>query len=85
MHTDHADANLLYAKVYGHLWAATAARLVALDTAGMDLDVTGRDRTPHLRIAFAHCLPDVAVHCGDSHAGHWSTGRSTLALHRGRC
>jgi putative heme iron utilization protein len=60
MNTDHADANLLYAQVYGHLWAATAARLVALDTEGMDMDVTVSDGTQRLRIAFDHRLHDVA-------------------------
>jgi Protein of unknown function (DUF2470) len=60
MNTGHVDANFLYAQVYGHVWEATAARLVALDTEGMDLDVTVPDRTQRLRIAFDHRLHDAA-------------------------
>jgi putative heme iron utilization protein len=36
MNDDHADAIVLYAKVYGQV-EATAAHLVALDPEGMDL------------------------------------------------
>src|SRR6266516_4222918 len=36
MNADHADSNLMYVKVYGNLWRATAARLVTLDKEGMD-------------------------------------------------
>ena len=31
MNADHADSNLMYVKVYGNLWSATAARMVTLD------------------------------------------------------
>jgi putative heme iron utilization protein len=60
MNADHADSNLLYVKVYGNLWSATAARMVALDKAGMDLNVTVLDGTQCLRLPFDHCLQDEA-------------------------
>ncbi len=37
MNADHADANLMYVKAYGHMWEATAARLLRLDKTGMEL------------------------------------------------
>ncbi|MBM3226158.1 MAG: DUF2470 domain-containing protein [Candidatus Tectomicrobia bacterium] len=58
MNTDHADSNLMYVKVYGNLWEATAAHMVVLDKAGMELDVTLPDGAQRLRIAFDHRLQD---------------------------
>jgi putative heme iron utilization protein len=58
MNEDHADANLMYAKVYGRLWQATAARMVTLDKAGMDLEVTVPAGVTRLRIPFDHHLED---------------------------
>ena len=60
MNADHADSNLMYVKVYGNLWSATAARLVTLDKEGMDLEVTVPDGTKHIRIPFDHHLEDEA-------------------------
>jgi putative heme iron utilization protein len=60
MNADHADSNLMYVKVYGDLWSATAARMVTLDKEGMDLEVTVPDGTQRLRIAFDHRLEDEA-------------------------
>ena len=60
MNTDHADSNLMYVKVYGSLWSATAARMVALDKAGMDLEVTLPEGSQRLRILFDHRLQDEA-------------------------
>jgi putative heme iron utilization protein len=48
----------MYAKVYGQLWQATEARMVALDREGMELDVTVPDGTRHIRIPFEHRLQD---------------------------
>ena len=48
MNTDHADSNLMYVKVYGNLWSATAARMITLDKEGMDLEVTVPDGTQRL-------------------------------------
>ena len=58
MNEHYAHSNLMYARVYGQLWHATAARMVALDKAGMELDVTAPDRTQRIRIPFAHRLQD---------------------------
>ena len=60
MNTDHTDSNLMYVKVYGNLWSATAARMVTLDRDGMDLEVTIPDGTQRLRIPFDHRLEDEA-------------------------
>ena len=60
MNADHADANLMYVKVYGNLWSATAARMVTLDKEGMDLEVTVPDGTQRLRITFDLRLQDEA-------------------------
>jgi putative heme iron utilization protein len=60
MNADHADSNLMYVKVYGNLWGATAARMVTLDKEGMDLEVTVLDGTQRIRIAFDHRLADEA-------------------------
>jgi len=60
MNADHADSNLMYVKVYGHLWSATAARMVTLDKEGMDLEVTVPDGTQRIRIPFDHQLADEA-------------------------
>jgi putative heme iron utilization protein len=60
MNADHADSNLMYAKVYSNLWSATAARMVTLDKEGMDLEVTAPDGTQRIRIPFDHRLEDEA-------------------------
>ncbi len=60
MNADHADSNLMYVKVYGNLWSATAARMVTLDKEGMDLAVTLPDGTQRIRIPFDHRLDDEA-------------------------
>jgi len=60
MNADHADSNLMYVKVYGNLWSATAARMVTLDKEGMDLEVTVPDGTQRIRIPFDHRLEDEA-------------------------
>jgi putative heme iron utilization protein len=54
----YADANLRYAKAYGQLWQATEARMVTLDKAGMELDVTVPDGPRRIRIPFDHLLQD---------------------------
>jgi putative heme iron utilization protein len=57
MNDDHADAIVLYAKVYGQV-EATAAHLVALDPEGMDLSAQVAGETMTLRIPFDHVLQD---------------------------
>lgn len=58
MNNDHADAILMYVKVYGHLGEATAARMVTLDKTGMELEVASPAGIHRLRLAFDHCLQD---------------------------
>ena len=58
MNEHYAHSNLMYAKVYGQLWQATEARMVALDKEGMELDVIVPDGSRRIRIPFEHCLQD---------------------------
>ena len=60
MNESYAYSNLMYAKVYGQLWQATEARMVALDKEGMELEVTVPDGVQRLRIPFAQRLHDEA-------------------------
>ena len=60
MNADHADANLMYVKIYGHLEQATAARMVRLDKEGMELDVTLPEGSRRISIVFDHRLHDEA-------------------------
>ena len=56
MNDDHAEAVLLYAKVYGQVTMATAAAMVAIDAQGMDL-LTQVEGTPTpTRVVFDHVL-----------------------------
>ncbi len=57
MNDDHADAIVLYAKVYGKL-DATAAHLLAIDPEGMNLSAQVAGSTVDLRIPFDHVLQD---------------------------
>ena len=50
----------MYVQVYGHLWSATAARMLTLDKEGMDLEVTVPEGVQRLRITFDHRLQDEA-------------------------
>jgi putative heme iron utilization protein len=58
MNDDHADAVLLYAKVYGNLADATAATIKTIDTEGMDLTAQVETGETPLRISFDHTLTD---------------------------
>ena len=58
MNEFYADANLRYAKAYGQLLQATEARMVALDKAGMELEVTVPEGARRIRISFDHRLQD---------------------------
>ena len=61
MNEFYADANLRYAKAYGHLWQATEARMVALDKAGMELEATVPDGARRIRIPFDHRLHQLVL------------------------
>jgi putative heme iron utilization protein len=58
MNDDHADAVLLYAKAFGKVSEATAAKMESIDAEGMNLltQVNG-SQTP-IRISFDHVLKD---------------------------
>jgi putative heme iron utilization protein len=58
MNDDHADAVLLYAKVYGNLTNATAATLKTIDPEGMDLTAQVETGETPFRITFDHTLTD---------------------------
>jgi putative heme iron utilization protein len=56
MNHDHADAVLLYAKVYGNLPEAIAAEMVSIDPHGMELTTQTPSTTESIRITFDHEL-----------------------------
>jgi putative heme iron utilization protein len=58
MNDDHAEAVLLYAKVYGKAEDAIAASMTAIDPEGMDLSVTLSGEATSLRIPFERHLTD---------------------------
>jgi putative heme iron utilization protein len=58
MNQDHADAVLMYARVYGKAITATAATMDAIDSEGMNLNAEVEDATVPLRIIFDRPLAD---------------------------
>ena len=58
MNEDHADAVLLYARVYGGAEAATAAKMVSIDPEGMTLEVEQEGIATPVRVTFDHRLKD---------------------------
>ncbi|XGV96975.1 MAG: DUF2470 domain-containing protein [Leptolyngbya sp. BL-A-14] len=58
MNDDHAEAVLLYAKVFGNVTTATAAEMVAIDAHGMDLLTQVNGASTPTRIVFDHVLQD---------------------------
>lgn len=58
MNDDHADAVLLYAKVYGKVADADTAQLLKVDPDGMDVSVHSGEQNATVRIAFDHALQD---------------------------
>jgi putative heme iron utilization protein len=58
MNDDHAEAVLMYAKVYGQAENATAATLKSIDPQGMDLDVMLGDEATTIRVPFERSLTD---------------------------
>lgn len=58
MNEDHADAVLLYAKVYGKADRATAATMQSIDPEGMNLNVALGDEAQTLRVLFDRPLTD---------------------------
>jgi putative heme iron utilization protein len=58
MNEDHAEAVLLYAKVYGKTENATKAAMSSIDPEGMNLDVSIDSEAVTLRIPFDRTLTD---------------------------
>ena len=58
MNDDHAEAVLLYAKVFANSTDATAAQMVAIDAEGMDLITQTEGGAVPVRIGFDHVLQD---------------------------
>jgi putative heme iron utilization protein len=58
MNDDHAEAVLMYAKVYGQAEDATAATMESIDPEGMDLNVMIGGDTTMIRVPFERSLTD---------------------------
>jgi putative heme iron utilization protein len=58
MNEDHADAVLLYARVFGNSAAATAAKMVSIDADGMNLLAQINETATPVRVPFDHPLQD---------------------------
>lgn len=58
MNDDHAEAVLLYAKVFGGVMEAIAAQMLKIDADGMDLQIQQAAATAPVRITFDHTLQD---------------------------
>ena len=58
MNQTHPASVYWYAKVYGNLWDAEEACMVAIDKEGMDLNVETPDGAQRIRILFDHLLAD---------------------------
>lgn len=56
MNDDHADAVLLYARVFGGLPRAQAARMVDIDETGMELEATLPSGLRKVRVPFPQPL-----------------------------
>jgi putative heme iron utilization protein len=58
MNDDHAEAIALYARVYGNVAEATAARMESIDPEGMTLMTQINGSEAPIRITFDHVLQD---------------------------
>jgi putative heme iron utilization protein len=58
MNEDHAEAVTLYAKVFGGASDATAATMIRIDAAGMDLAAQVNGDEMPVRVTFDHELQD---------------------------
>jgi putative heme iron utilization protein len=58
MNDDHAEAVLMYAKVYGQAEDATAATMKSIDPEGMDLNVMLGEEATTIRVPFERSLTD---------------------------
>ncbi|MDJ0725715.1 MAG: DUF2470 domain-containing protein [Prochloraceae cyanobacterium] len=58
MNDDHAEAIVLYARVFGNAPDAETARMMAIDPLGMDLSVQADNTNTQVRIQFDSPLKD---------------------------
>ena len=58
MNEDHADAVVLYARVFGNTPEAETAQMLAIDPEGMNLSAQINSNSVPLRINFDHVLQD---------------------------
>ncbi len=58
MNEDHAEAIVLYAKVFGQTPVATEAQMESIDAEGMNLKVQGSEGDQSIRIPFDPPLVD---------------------------
>lgn len=58
MNEDHADAVLLYSKVFGNTPNATSAKMESIDPEGMNLISETDGQFSPIRITFDHTLKD---------------------------
>lgn len=58
MNEDHANAIVLYAKVFGNSPEAETAQMVSIDPEGMNLSIQINGTTAPVRITFDHVLKD---------------------------
>lgn len=58
MNEDHTDAVVLYAKVYGKTEEAETAKMVSIDSQGMNLEAKIQGNTVPIRLEFDHVLED---------------------------
>ena len=56
MNDDHAEAVAFYAKAYGDLEDATAAKMLSIDAEGMNLQAQANGEEVPVRIKFDHTL-----------------------------
>lgn len=58
MNADHVEALVLYAQVYGNTPDAQTAKMLGIDSQGMNLVVETQKETKEIRISFDHDLKD---------------------------
>ena len=58
MNEQYGASLLMYVKVYGQLWEARDANMLAIDKEGMELEAISAAGTQRIRIPFDHRLQD---------------------------
>lgn len=56
MNDDHADAVLIYAKVFGQTPNATSAQMISIDSEGINLTALVAEKSTPLRVQFDHVI-----------------------------